>query len=301
MSRPRLVASDLDGTLLDTASMLTDRTRAALRLARSAGARVVAATARPPRIVALLFGGHEGGEDGDIREAVAGSRDADSRDGRRAGADGGTERSAGPLIDAAVCVNGAVRYDLASGRVDIRHPLDRDLAARVIDEVHRRIPGSGIAVETGERVFFDRGYRYRPTLDRNRILVDSTAELLAEPLVKLMVSLPDRNPEAAWALLRPILGGRVACTWAELTAPLEIAAPAVSKAGGLAELCADWHIDPAEVLAFGDGPNDLSMLDWAGTAYAVANAHPAVLAATVNHTAGNGDDGVARILEKLYG
>ncbi|MGH3389497.1 MAG: HAD family hydrolase [Actinomadura sp.] len=47
-------------------------------------------------------------------------------------------------------------------------------------------------------------------------------------------------------------------------------------------------------------PNDLPMLTWAGTSYAVANAHPVVREAVTSHTAGNDDDGVAQILERLF-
>ena len=72
-----------------------------------------------------------------------------------------------------------------------------------------------------------------------------------------------------------------------------------SKAAALAELCAQWSVAPEHVAAFGDAPNDLPMLAWAGTAYAVANAHPAVLAATPHHLPSNDEDGVAQELERL--
>ena len=64
--------------------------------------------------------------------------------------------------------------------------------------------------------------------------------------------------------------------------------------------CAERGVTPDQVVAFGDMPNDLPMLTWAGQPYAVANAHPAVLAAVPNHTASNDDDGVAQIVEKLF-
>jgi hydroxymethylpyrimidine pyrophosphatase-like HAD family hydrolase len=60
-------------------------------------------------------------------------------------------------------------------------------------------------------------------------------------------------------------------------------------------------MSPNDVIAFGDMPNDLPMLAWAGTAYAVANAHPEVLAAVRRRTASNDEDGVAIVLEQLYG
>jgi hydroxymethylpyrimidine pyrophosphatase-like HAD family hydrolase len=74
----------------------------------------------------------------------------------------------------------------------------------------------------------------------------------------------------------------------------------VSKATTLARLCDEHGIDAAEVAAFGDMPNDLPMLMWAGRSYAVANAHPEVLAAVDVTVAANDDDGVARTIEELF-
>jgi hydroxymethylpyrimidine pyrophosphatase-like HAD family hydrolase len=99
----------------------------------------------------------------------------------------------------------------------------------------------------------------------------------------------------------------VTCTWSAgggaadraYPAILEIAAPGVSKAAALAAVCAQWMVTPSEVAAFGDAPNDLAMLTWAGAGYAVANAHPDVLAATVHRVPSNDEDGVADRLERL--
>jgi hydroxymethylpyrimidine pyrophosphatase-like HAD family hydrolase len=81
---------------------------------------------------------------------------------------------------------------------------------------------------------------------------------------------------------------------------IEMSAHGVTKASALAALAEGHEIKPADVIAFGDMPNDLPMLRWAGTSYAVANAHAEVLAAVDHVTAANNDDGVARILEDLY-
>ena len=70
--------------------------------------------------------------------------------------------------------------------------------------------------------------------------------------------------------------GRLVITWSSATSLLEISAPGVTKASTLALLCADLGIDAADVIAFGDMPNDLPMLGWAGTSYAMADAHPTV-------------------------
>ncbi|WP_433288515.1 Cof-type HAD-IIB family hydrolase [Micromonospora sp. CA-244673] len=263
MVTPRVIATDLDGTLLRSDSTLSDRTREALRIARAAGVRVVAATARPARVIDDLFGSET-------------------------------------LIDIAICGNGAVRYAVGSHQIQITHPLPQDVTRRVVAEISRLVPGAGFAVETGHRVLFEPGYRYRPTLDNDRVPVATLSELVADSLVKIMVWLPDQDPDVAWTQLRPGLGQLIECTWSAERAPLEIAALGVSKAAALATLCQDWEVDPAEVIAFGDAPNDLPMLAWAGTAYAVANAHGSVLAATANHTAGNDEDGVAQVLEQLF-
>lgn len=82
---------------------------------------------------------------------------------------------------------------------------------------------------------------------------------------------------------------------------LEISASGVTKAGTLSVLCAGRGIDAAEVVAFGDMPNDLSVLEWAGAGYAMGNAHPSVPAAIATHTLSNEEDGVADVIERLFG
>jgi hypothetical protein len=269
-SRIRVLATDLDGTLLDSDSRLSERTRVALRAVRAAGCRIVLATARPVRTVDRIFGSE-------------------------------------PLYDAAICANGAVEYDPVSGRMAITRPLLPDLAADVMKRIDDLLPGVAYAVETGRRVLHEVGYGYRPSLDSERYPVRTRAELVAEPLVKLMALVPSGDPATAWARLSASLADLVACTWSAGHGPadhaypaiLELSAPGVSKAAALADLCARWGVDPAEVAAVGDAPNDLPMLAWAGTAYAVANAHPEVLAAAHHRLPGNDEDGVATLLESL--
>jgi hydroxymethylpyrimidine pyrophosphatase-like HAD family hydrolase len=82
---------------------------------------------------------------------------------------------------------------------------------------------------------------------------------------------------------------------------MEISARGVTKGGALAELCGRLEIGPADVVAFGDMPNDLPMLRWAGTSYAVANAHPDVIAAASHRAPANHDDGVAVVLSGIFG
>jgi Cof subfamily protein (haloacid dehalogenase superfamily) len=266
----RLVATDLDGTLLRTDSTLSPRTATALRSVRQAGIRVVLATARPARIVDEIFSDRD-------------------------------------LLDAAICGNGAGWLDLSTRRHVLTHPLTPPVATFVIAEIERLVPGVCFAVETGIRVLHEPGYAYRPSLDSERYPVPTRADLVAGPVAKVLALLPHGDPGAAWSLLRASLHPLVTCTWSaghgradrSYPAILEIAAPGVSKALALAELCTQWSIEAAQVVAFGDAPNDLEMLAWAGTGYAVANAHPEVLAAASHHCTGNDEDGVAATLEAL--
>ena len=266
----RVLATDLDGTLLASDSTLTERTRRAMRSARDAGYRIVLATARPARIVDRIVG---------------------------------AER----LFDTAICANGAVEYDLVTGRMVVARPLLPALAADVMKRIDDLLPGVAFAVETGRRVLHEVGYSYQPSLDSERYPVRTRAELVVEPLVKLMALVPTGDPATAWARLSVHLADLVACTWSAGHGPadraypaiLELSAPGVSKAAALADLCARWGVSPDEVAAVGDAPNDLPMLAWAGRAYAVANAHPKVLAVAHHVVPSNDEDGVATLLESL--
>jgi hydroxymethylpyrimidine pyrophosphatase-like HAD family hydrolase len=96
-----------------------------------------------------------------------------------------------------------------------------------------------------------------------------------------------------------LLGDRVTITHSSSIGLLEISAPGVTKATGLAELADALGVAAHEVLAIGDMPNDLPMLLWAGRSYAVANAHPAVREAADETIGSNDEDAVATLIEKL--
>jgi hypothetical protein len=265
MPIPAVIAVDLDGTLLRSDGGVSARTRAAVDLAQAAGVRIVVVTARPPRFVDLLV-------------AEVG------------------------LSGVAVCSNGAIVYDPRANAAKIVGPLPLDLARGAVAVIEAALPQAGFAVETGWRVLCEPAYRHVSTRDEARIAVPSRDELWsqAESLVKLLVWAADCDIDVVLALLAQALPG-LECTYSGGAGLLEISAAGVTKAATLAALCADWGVPSTAVVAFGDMPNDLPVLRWAGTAYAVANAHPAVLAQVPRHTASNDDDGVAQVIEQLLG
>jgi hydroxymethylpyrimidine pyrophosphatase-like HAD family hydrolase len=125
-------------------------------------------------------------------------------------------------------------------------------------------------------------------------------ELLAEPVIKVLVRHPTRaSDDMARAAVRAV-GHLVDVTWSASGGLLECAVRGVSKAHGLAG-AADRHgVAAPDVVAFGDMPNDLAMLRWAGHGVAVANAHPDVLCVADEVTGSNLDDGVASVLERWF-
>jgi len=262
--RPRLVASDLDGTLLKPDGTVDDRTRSAIAQAEAAGALVVFCTARPHRWMLPLARetGHHG---------------------------------------VAICANGAVVYDLHSESVLEATPLEPAIAQELVALLRAEVPGGTWAVERTGGFGHEPSYVPRwPVPDGT--MVDVVDALVAQPVVKLMLR-HDRLPADALVSVARELGGHLAEFSHSNSADglLEISAAGVSKASALARLCEHRGIDREQVIAFGDMPNDLPMLAWAGHAVAVANAHPDVIAAAHEVTASNDEAGVARVLERLFG
>jgi len=263
-NRPRLVATDLDGTIVRDDGSISERTLAALELVESAGAEVVFVTGRPPRWMhhVAKVTGHLG---------------------------------------LAICGNGAVVYDLRAERVVGTHPMDVSAARTVAGLLRAAVPDVSFAVETEDAFMHEPAY---PVLARDTSIVHAVGpvdELLTGPVLKLLARHESLDPDAFLALARERAGTYAEFTHSSAIALVEISALGVSKASTLAWFCAQRDIRTEDVVAFGDMPNDLPLLGWAGQAYAVANAHPDVLAAVERHTASNQDDGVAQVLEKLFG
>jgi Cof subfamily protein (haloacid dehalogenase superfamily) len=263
--RPRLVATDLDGTIVRSDGTISARTLAALDAVEAAGADVVFVTGRPPRWM-------------DKVAAVTGHHGL------------------------AICGNGAVVYDLRSERIVDTHPMDVTAARKVAALIKAAVPDVCFAVETPTGFSHEPAY---PPQERDVSVVHGIApveELLEGPVpvLKLLARHGSLAPDEFLTRTRAAAGEYAEFTHSSKIALVEISALGVSKATTLAWYATRHGITADEVVAFGDMPNDLPMLAWAGQPYAVANAHPQILAAVPNHTASNDDDGVAQILEKLF-
>jgi Cof subfamily protein (haloacid dehalogenase superfamily) len=262
---PRVVATDLDGTIVRSDGSISARTRAALTAAEQAGAMVVIVTGRPPR---WLHGiaeqtGHHG---------------------------------------LAICANGALVYDLHTEQVVESHLMEVADAQRLVDELRAAIPGLAFGVE-GVEVGFAHEPSYRPrwTTD-DSTLVAEIERLLSAPVAKVLGRHEQMGSDELLARARAVVGDELATlTHSSRDGLLEISAAGISKASTLEAVCAERGLGASEAVAFGDMPNDLPMLAWAGHSVAVANAHPDVLAAADEVTASSDDDGVAQVLERWFG
>jgi Cof subfamily protein (haloacid dehalogenase superfamily) len=211
-----------------------------------------------------------------------------------------------PIVEAtghrgvAICANGALVYDLHTSTV-VRHTLLSAAAlAEIVAALRRDLPGIAFAVERHDTGFAHEP-SYRPRWDSSDAKsIRPLEELLSDGAVKLLARHDGIAPDVVIATAHRSIGGMASVTHSTSDGLLEISAKGVSKATGLASLAAEHGIDASQVVAFGDMPNDLPMLAWAGRGIAVANAHPDVLAVADEVTASNDDDGVAQVLDRWF-
>jgi len=268
---PRLIATDLDGTLLRDDKTVSARTIAALAAAEDAGIEVFFVTGRPARWMDV------------VSDHVHGH-------------------------GLAICGNGAAVVDLHGGPgahrfVKIRE-LAPDVALDVIQLLRAAAPGTTVAVERTYGLHLEPAY---PSLHMEPPEIMAPAEkLLAkdaldadQPVLKVLAYHPEMDPDDFLTVARLAIGDRAGVTRSSPSALLEISGPGVSKASTLALCCAERGISHEEVVAFGDMPNDVEMLTWAGRSYAMGNAHPAVIAAASGRTVANNEDGVAVVIEQI--
>jgi hydroxymethylpyrimidine pyrophosphatase-like HAD family hydrolase len=264
---PLLVATDVDGTLLDPDDRVSPRAVAAVGRLVAAGVGFVLVTGRPPRWIPPVV----------AQLGVAGL---------------------------AVCANGGVLYDAAEDQVLWARTFPPDALARLAAAATDTLPGCGLAVE---RVGADAdpapfvaepGYRHA-WADGDDVTVER-AELLSRPAVKLLVREPRLSSDAMVAALAPVLGGAADLTFSHSRGLVEVSPAGVTKATGLDDVARRHRVTAADVVAFGDMPNDLEMLRWAGHGVAMGNAHPALLEVADEVTASNAEDGLALVLERWF-
>ena len=267
MQAPRLVATDVDGTLLDPYDLVTPRAAGVIGRLVAEGVAFVLVTGRPPRwippIVAQL-----------------------------------------PAARLAVCANGAVLYDAAEDRVLWSRTLDPATLADLAVVITETLPDCRLAVEgvggsaAGDHFVAEPDYVHAWVGADSHVVPRSA--LLERPAVKMLIRSAEMTSAAMLAALAPAVGDLADLTFSHPRGLVEVSPPGVTKATGLAEVAERLGIAAADVVAFGDMPNDLEMLRWAGHGVAMGNAHPALRDVADEVTASNADEGLALVLERWF-
>ncbi|MEV6096286.1 HAD family hydrolase [Nocardia sp. NPDC051981] len=265
-----MVASDVDGTLIDHREQVSARTKAAINALIADGVPFVLATGRPPRWIDPVVDG----------------------------------LGFSPLC---VCGNGAVIYDSAADRVLDTRTLDIETLTWAADLAERLLPGCGLAAERVGSSAHDAAtpqFVSSPEYEHAWLNPDDTqvsrAEVISAPAIKMLIRLPGASSADMRAVLDPHLAGRADLTYSTDNGLIELSAPGVTKATGLATIAQRLGVQHSSLIAFGDMPNDVPMLLMAGHGVAMANAHPEAIAAADEVAPSNIEDGVARTLERWW-
>ncbi|WP_323959937.1 HAD-IIB family hydrolase [Arthrobacter sp. JZ12] len=259
----RLVASDMDGTVVGHDGKMSKRTIRAFESCLEAGIEVVFVTGRPPRWLQPL-------------------------------------RDLG-FTGTVICSNGALTYDLGREEVLDSHLLDGESIFQAQEIIRGLYPAVTFAAETVDSFLIEPGFADPASVE---LLGAAEPRPLRESLdgtgvIKFLAREQDISPDAFLHGVAPAVGHLVATTHSAPRVPLlEMSVPGINKSVTLAKYAAGLGIDREDVFAFGDMPNDIQMLDWAGHGYAMSSGHPDALAAANLRAPAFDDDGVAQVLEQ---
>ncbi|MCX6431130.1 MAG: HAD family hydrolase [Actinobacteria bacterium] len=262
--RPKLIASDLDGTIVAHYGDISQRTIDAFLKAHSLGIEIFFVTGRPPRWMPEI-------------QAAFG-------------------------IGRAICGNGAMLYDMAEDKVIEEWLLSVEAQLESVKRLRKLIPQISFAVENHH--YFHREKAYIPHWDvgLDNVGVDHIEPKITEPALKLLARCSEQEISAdeMLAIALPALEGLVTVTHSNSNdSLLEISSLGVSKGATLERLATRLGIEAKDCVAFGDNPNDFSMLEWAGRSYAMANGHPDGIKHAKSVAPDIAEDGVAQIIEEL--
>ncbi|MFJ2023679.1 HAD family hydrolase [Streptomyces sp. NPDC087897] len=259
----KLVATDLDGTLLRGDDTVSERTREALAAATAAGAAHIVVTGRAVPWTRHILDdlGYEG---------------------------------------LAVCGQGAQIYHAGEHKLLTSLTLDRRLAGLALAKIEAEVGPLHLAAGRdgldGE-VLVGPGYRVQEG-PLPYVFVEDAAEMWTAPLNKVYIQHAELDDDALAFAARAAVGSLVDVVMAG-PGVVEILPLGLSKATGLALAARRLGVKAGDTIAFGDMPNDIPMFGWARHGVAMANAHDELKAVAHEVTASNEDDGIAVVLEEL--
>lgn len=261
----KLIATDMDGTVLGPDFRFRPRTLEAIAAAQEAGIEIVFVTGRPHRWLDPLW-------DQLKYDSVA------------------------------ICSNGAVVYDLARDEVLESELVDGEVVLDLMGRLRRRLPRAKFCAETLEAVLEEENWGRTNLVETGDVEVGPIESRLdpSTGVIKLLVKDESMQPRELYEEVLDEAGDAVSVTHALANLPLaEIGQPGLSKGRTLARWCAERGITADQVAAFGDMPNDTEMLRWATHGYAMGGGWPEVIEAVGRTCPPFEEDGVAQTIERL--
>lgn len=262
--RPRIIATDLDGTICPHAAPISKRTIEAFTQAHQSGVEIIFATGRPPRWM------------GQIKEAFT--------------------------FGQAICSNGGILWDLHNELVLEEWRITPEIMQETVIRLRKAIPEIHFAFENHGDFRRESEYKARWDIGVDTSGVRDILEHTENGAVKLLargsdkVFDSDEMLKAAVAVVGDIVNVTHSNPWESL---LEISAYGVTKGDTLSILCERMKIDREDVVAFGDNPNDFTMLEFAGRSYAMSDGHVDAIKYATASAPPCDEDGVAQIVESL--
>jgi Cof subfamily protein (haloacid dehalogenase superfamily) len=262
--RPKLIATDLDGTIVAHYGFISDRTKIAFAAANAAGIHIYFITGRPIRWMK------------EIKENFN--------------------------FGLGVCGNGALLYDFINEKVLEEWSFSVKAQLETVKRLRQVIPPVSFATEIGEDFLREKKYVPRWDIGEDNVGVDLIEEVITAPALKMLARCSDGefSSDEMLALASKALEGIATVTHSNSTdSLLEISAVGVSKGATLSRVAGRLGLTADDCVTFGDNPNDFSMLSWASRSWAMADGHPDLMKYAKFQTDPHQEDGVAKVIEQL--
>lgn len=262
--RPKLIGTDLDGTIVSHYGHISQRTIDAFHAAHDAGIEIFFVTGRPPRWMREIASTFAFGN--------------------------------------AICANGAQLYDLRSDRVLEEWSMTIENQMEIVRILREHVEGISFAVEYRDEFHHEKAYVPRWDVGVDVKPVDHIEERITEPAFKMLARCSNYEVSSDEMLRRAHLYAGELATFTHSNSKeslIEIAAVGISKGATLSKMAERAGITFEDAVTFGDNPNDFSMLQWAKRSWTFEDAHPDAKNHAKFVTGAHDDDGVAQIIEQL--
>ena len=262
--RPKLIGTDLDGTIVANYGFISERTKIAFTAANAAGIHIYFVTGRPIRWM--------------------------------------TEIKENFNFGLGICGNGAMLYDFLNEKILEQWLFSVEAQLETVKRLRKVIPPVTFAVEVNQQFVREKKYVPRWDIGADNVGVEQIEEVITAPALKILARCQNSefSSDEMLALASKELAGIATVTHSNSTdSLLEISADGVSKGATLAKMAARHGLTADDCVTFGDNPNDFSMLTWASRSWAMADGHPDLMQHAKYQTDAHQEDGVAKVIERL--